>query len=73
MNMTAKIYQFSGITTLDIPADRVLEGAIGKLQGAVVIGFDHDGEFYGASSIADGGSVMWLMEICKKIILEGKG
>lgn len=42
-----------------------------KLKGVVVIGFDNDGEFYGASSIADGGSVMWLMEVCKRKMLEG--
>lgn len=70
--MTAKVFDFNGITTLDIDPDRVLSKAQGKLQGVVVIGFDHDGEFYGASSYADGGNAIWLLEVCKKRILEGK-
>lgn len=68
--MTAELFMFNGITTLDLPPDRILEQAKGKLQGVMVIGFDKDGEFYGASSYADGGNAMWLIEVCKKRLLE---
>lgn len=66
------IINFTGITKLDLPADRVLEDAMGRLDGALVLGFDaDDGGFYAASSYADGGTVLWLMEQCKKRLLEG--
>jgi hypothetical protein len=70
--VTADIFIFNGITKLDLPPDRVLEQAVGKLQGVLVIGFDHEGEFYGASSYADGGNAIWLLEVCKKRILESQ-
>ena len=70
--MSAKVLLFNGVTRLDLPPDRILEGAIGKLGGVVVIGFDHDGEFYGASSYADGGDALWPLELCKKKLLEAE-
>jgi hypothetical protein len=68
--MSAIIHDFSGITRLDLDPDRVLEQAKGQLGGVVVLGFDHDGQFYGASSYADGGAVMWLLEACKHQLLQ---
>lgn len=68
--MSAKIIPFTGITKLDMPADRVLEAASGQLEGVVVIGFDHAGELYAASSYADGGTVLWLLEQCKTQLLK---
>lgn len=59
------------ITTLDIPADRVLETAIDKLKSVVLIGYDNDGNEYFASSVADGGTVLWLIERCKLQLLQG--
>lgn len=70
--MTAEVFIFNGITKLDLPPDRILDQAKGKLQGVMVIGFDHEGEFYGASSYADGGNALWLLEVCKKRILESQ-
>lgn len=63
--MTAKILPFTGITRLDLQPDQILEQAIGQLDGVVIIGFDKNGEFYGASSYADGGDALWLLELCK--------
>ena len=57
------------VTRLDIPADRVLEAAMGELEKVVVIGYDKDGEEYFASSIADGGTTLWLMERSKAKLL----
>jgi hypothetical protein len=65
------VINFTGITKLDLPPDRLLEAAVGKLDGCLILGFDSDGDFYAASSYADGGTVLWLMEQCKKRLLEG--
>jgi hypothetical protein len=70
--VSAEVFIFDGITKLDIPADRVLEQSVGKLQGVIVIGFDHEGEFYAVSSYADGGNAIWLLEVCKKRILDSQ-
>jgi hypothetical protein len=65
------VVPLGNITYLDLPTDRVLDGAKGKCsEGVIVLGFDDDGEFYFASSIADGGAVIWLMELAKKKLLE---
>lgn len=58
------------ISRLDLPADRILEQAIGKLDKVVLIGYDKDGAEYFASSIADGGTVLWLTERMKQKLLE---
>lgn len=65
-----KVIPFTGITKLDIPTDRVLDAAIGKLEGVVIMGWDKDGKEYFASSYADGGTVIWLAERMKKMLLE---
>lgn len=66
----SNVVRFTGITTLDLDADHVLESALGKLNGVVVVGFDKDGQEYFASSYADGGDVLWLFERAKKQLLE---
>jgi hypothetical protein len=59
------------ITTLNLPPERVLEGALkADLAGVVVLGYTKDGEPYFASTYADGGDVMWLMELCKRMLLD---
>lgn len=69
--MSAKVIPLGNVTSLDLPTDRVLDEAKGHCaDGVVVLGFDDDGELYFASSIADGGSVVWLMEMAKKALLE---
>lgn len=64
-----EVVNLNNITRLDIPADRVLEAAVGNLDKVVVIGYDKEGAEYFASSIADGGTVLWLMEKMKKALL----
>lgn len=53
------------LTKHDIPADRCLEEALGKLEGVAIMGYDKDGKEYFASSYADGGTLLWLMERMK--------
>lgn len=67
----AEIITLDVITKLDIPVERVIDGAKkADLETAVVIGWDKDGEFYFASNKADGGEVLWLIEKAKKRLLE---
>lgn len=68
--MSAKVIPLRNVTWLDLPADRVLEGAIGRMRGVVLMGYDNDGELYFASSFADGGEILWLAEVMKKKLLE---
>ena len=65
-----KIIPIGGVTKLDLPVDRILENAKGQMEGIVLIGFDNDGELYAASSYADGGTIMWLLEMCKQKMLD---
>jgi hypothetical protein len=65
----SKVIPFTGITTLDISPDTILEAAIGKMEGIVIMGWDKDGQEYFASSYADGGTVLWLAERLKLRLL----
>lgn len=59
------------ITSLDLPAERVLTAALeAELTDVVIAGYDKDGDEYFASSVADGGSTLWLIERLKKMLLE---
>jgi hypothetical protein len=63
------IISFNGITKLDLDPDMVLENTKGKLEGVIIIGYDHMGVEYFASSYADGGDVLWLLERMKMRLL----
>ena len=66
-----KFLPFHGLTKLDIPVDRILDGTKDKLDSVVILGYDKDREEYFASSIADGGEVLWLLERCKQELMGG--
>lgn len=62
----SNVIPLGNITRLDLPTDRILEEAKGHCaDGVIVLGFDDDGTPYFASSIADGGTVVWLLELAK--------
>jgi len=62
---------FNGVTTLDFPAELMLKKAMdADLESVVILGYRKDGEGFYASSIADGGTVLWLLENCKKALLD---
>lgn len=67
--MSAKIIDYTGITRLDVDPDRILDAAQGQLEGVVILGYTKDGDEYFASSYADGGTVLWLLERCKLALL----
>ena len=68
--MSAEIIELDTVTTLDIPADRILRKALdADLDRVIVIGYDADGAEYFASSVSDGGAILWLMERAKLKLL----
>lgn len=69
-SLMGDVVRFGGITRLPLDPDVVLREAIGQISSVVVMGYDEDGDIYFASSEADGGNVMWLMELAKKRLLE---
>jgi len=64
------VIPLGNITRLDLPVDSVLDAAKEDIsERVVVLGWDKDGELYFASSFADGGDVMWLLEKAKLALL----
>lgn len=61
---------WKGVTKHDLPPDRLLDSALGRLDNLVIMGWDKEGELYFASSMADGGNVLWLMRLCERKLLE---
>jgi basic membrane lipoprotein Med (substrate-binding protein (PBP1-ABC) superfamily) len=65
-----EVIKFGGLTTLDVPVDRVIEEAAkAKLTEVIIIGVDEDGYNYFSSSVADGKNILWDIEQCKKRLL----
>ena len=61
------------VTSLDIPADRVLTAASGHgMRSCLVIGYSNDGEEYFASSIGCGRKALWLLERAKTALLSDR-
>jgi hypothetical protein len=67
--MAGKVITLDTVTRLNLPPDRIIEAAKGKLKEVVILGYDEDGQEYFASSIANGPDVVWLMERLKKQLL----
>lgn len=65
----SKGIEFTGITRHNLDPNKVLSKATGELSGVVVLGYDKEGEEYFASSYADGGDILWLLERCKLKLL----
>jgi len=68
--MANNVVPFTGVTRLDLPADQVLDRAVGKLKSVVIVGELEDGSEYFASSIADGPDVLWALERAKLRLLQ---
>lgn len=67
-----EVVEFDGITTADIPSEKLLQKAIdNKVEHVVIIGYDPEGKLYFASSDSSCGDVIWLIEMAKKMLLEG--
>ena len=60
------------VSRVDLPAERILKPALdADLEDAIVIGHRKDGSLYFAGTMADGGEVLWLMELAKRRLMEG--
>ena len=59
-----------GETRLDIPADRVLDGAQGQLERVILIGKDKHGKSYHASSFSSIGDMLLMIERFKEDLLQ---
>ena len=66
----SNVVELGCITRLDLPPDRILNKAIGKLDAVVIVGWDKEGDFFFASSYASGPESLWLLEKAKKELLE---
>ena len=63
MEENENVVDFPGITRLNLDPERVIKASLKKkFSEIVLIGTTEDGEFYFASSVSDGGSVLWLLE-----------
>jgi len=62
--MTAKIYEFTGTTCLDLSPNKVIKYAE-DLKECVVIGTDADDEIYVAGSSGNVANVVYLLEMAK--------
>ena len=59
------------VTTLDIPPEKVLNGAITQeLTDVVIIGWGKGGDLYFASSYGNGAETNWLIDQAKIALLE---
>lgn len=64
--MSDNVVRFTGLTSLDLPAEQVLEEASNaKLQDVVIIAWDKDGDFFFASTAGKSGDVLLLLETAK--------
>jgi hypothetical protein len=68
--MIDNVVEFGGITKLDIPPDRLLEKAIGKLESVLIFGITKDGCEYFASSKADASEPIYLCERAKHKLMK---
>ena len=68
--MTDNVIPLGMATTLKMPVDPLLDAAKGQLADVLIVGWDADGELYIASSSADCGEILWLIEKSKQRLLE---
>ena len=66
----ADIVELETITTLDLPHEKVLDGAKGIVTGGcIVLGWDSNDEIYMASSIGNTGEMLLLLEKMKHSLI----
>lgn len=59
------------VTKQNIDPERILQNALKReLESCMVLGWTEDGEFYFASSAADGGEILWWMELARYRLMQ---
>lgn len=70
----SNVVRLNVVTTLDLQPDDVLTEAVGQYPGGVFIaGYDADGAIQFSASMADGGEILWLMEVAKARLMKIAG
>lgn len=64
------VVELNTITTLDIPAQRIIDALPDDMEDIVIVGYDSDGELILASNKASGGDVLWLIKSAEKLMME---
>lgn len=64
------VVELGVVTTLDIPPDKILNGAMGKLSNVVVIGETEDGKDFFAASKSDAQNTVFLLEWAKHRLMK---
>lgn len=62
---STEVVAFRAPTKHDLEPDTLLETNKSTFKHLVMLGYDHDNDFVFASTIADGGDVVWLLELAK--------
>jgi hypothetical protein len=71
MKLVEKVSILRVSTTLDLPAERVLNAAINaNLENCVIVGFDAEGKMHFASTKGSAGFVLWAFEKAKKVLMD---
>jgi hypothetical protein len=65
----SNVVQLNCVTRLDLDPDRTLENLKGQLGGFIIAGYTPEGEEFFASTYADGGDALWLVERFKLTLL----
>jgi len=67
----SKIIPFTGITKLDLTPENLFRNYIENdtFEGFVICGYTKEGEEFHASTYADGGTALWLLERCKAALM----
>ena len=61
-------------TTLDLPLDRILDGARhNEVRDCLLLGYDKHDDFYMASTTVDAGKLLILLERAKAMMLRRLG
>lgn len=68
--MMGDVIRFNGITRNNLNPEDILSEAKDRLKTVVILGYEEDGSMYFASSVADGGDVLWLLEKTKQKLLD---
>lgn len=60
------------ISKVDIPPEKMLKAALeADLESCVIMGWGKKDDLYFASSIAEGGDVLWIIEQAKLALISG--
>jgi len=65
------VVEFRGNKNINKTPDEALKEAMGEMTDVFILGYDHDNRPYFSSTTSDGGDLLWLIEMFKKMLLNG--